>query len=295
MTRIDPIAQAVIARIGRVDLSRPRVDKDMVAIALTTHLEELALQHRPTRWFHSAAAGYRYVFHLARNAAWTAADAAQAGAVSASVKHCLNSTDYAAWIDAWDTAWSAAKGAGDGDVWKTAWRAQQRAAWVEARSAAEHSAWIAARSTIENAVRAAACLNGSARVNHPVVTKLANMWLPMVDAFEAGLWLYWITSRELICVPHPTISSVGSRSHGGEAFAVEWPEVRSPEPTPSAVAIVPQHPRGCSDVGLKDGFFQRSLSSRLTHIFLTCGEHLSRRSIVGCSCSAGEGQGSRCR
>jgi hypothetical protein len=234
MTRIDSIAQAVIARIGNVDLSRHRVDEDAVASALTTHLEELALQRRPTRWFHSAAAGYGYVFRLARNAAWTAAEVAQAGAVSASVKHCLNSADYAAWIDAWDAAWSAAKGAGDADVWKTAWKAQQRAAWVEARSAAEHAAWIAARSTIENAVRAAACLNGSARVDHPVVTKLANMWLPLVDAFEAGLWLYWITSHELICVPHPTISIVGSQSRGREGFAVEWPEgeVRSPEPTP---------------------------------------------------------------
>jgi hypothetical protein len=235
MTRIDPIAQAIVARIGNVDLRRPRVDKDAVASALTAHLEELALQCRPTRWFHSAAAGYHYVFNLARNAAWTAADAAQAGAVSAAVKHCLNSADYAAWIDAWDTAWSAAKGAGDGDVWSAAWKAQQRAAWVEARSAAEHAAWIAARSAIENAVRGAACLNGSACVNHPAVTKLANMWLPMVDAFEAGLWLYWITSHELICVPHPTISIVGAQWRGGEGRAVEWPdgEVRlSPDPTP---------------------------------------------------------------
>ena len=234
MTRIDRTAQAIIARIGNVDLSQPRVDKDAVASALTAHLEELALQCRPTRWFHSAAAGYGYVFHLARNAAWTAADARQASAASAAVKHCLNSADYVAWIDAWDSAWSAARGAGDGDVWNAAWQAQQRAAWAEARSEAEHAAWIAARSTIENAIRGAACLNGSARVNHPVVTKLANMWLPMVDAFEAGLWLYWITSHELICVPHPTISIVGSQLRSGEGFAVDWPdgEVRSTEPTP---------------------------------------------------------------
>jgi hypothetical protein len=253
MSRIDPIAQATIVRIGNVDLSRPRVDKDAVASALTAHLEELALQCRPTRWFHSAAAGYRYVFHLARNSAWAAADAAQAGAVSAAVKHCLNSADYAAWIDAWATAWSAAKGAGDGDVWNAAWKAQQRAAWVEAHSAAEHAAWIAARSTIENAARGVACLNGSACVNHPVVTKLANMWLPMVDAFEAGLWLYWITSHELICVPHPTIAIVSSRSRGGEGLAVEWPDGevrRSPEPTPGPVGIVPQHLQGCSVAGL---------------------------------------------
>ena len=224
MTQIDPIAQAIIARIGSVDLTRPRLDKEAVAAALATHLKGLVLQHRPVRWFHSAAAAYRYVFNLASNAAWIAADTAEAAAVSAAVKNCLSSADYAAWTSAWDAAWRAAKGAGDSDLWNAAWEAHQRAAWTEARSPAEHSAWIAARSAVDNAVRGAACLNGAARVNHPAVAKLANMWLPMVDAFEAGLWLYWITSYELICVPHPTFSVVRSQLRGNQSLAVGWRE-----------------------------------------------------------------------
>lgn len=224
MTQVDPTAQAIVARIGSVDLTHPRLDKEAVATALATHLKGLVLQHRPTRWFHNAAAAYRYVFNLARNAAWTAADTAKAAAVSASVKNCLNSADYVAWMSAWDAAWRAAKRANNSDLWNAAWQAHQRAAWVEARSPAEHAAWIAARSAVENAVRGAACVNGSARVSHPAVAKLANLWLPMVDAFEAGLWLYWITSYELICVPHPTLSIVRSPSHGNQGFAVEWPD-----------------------------------------------------------------------
>jgi hypothetical protein len=222
MTQIDPTAQAIVARIGNVDLARPRLDKEAVATALVTHLKGLALQRRPTRWFPSAAAAYRYVFSLARNAAWTAADTPEAAAVSAAVKNCLSSADYAAWMSAWDAAWRAAKGANNSDLWNAAWRAHQRAAWVEARSPAEHAAWSAARSAADNAVRGAACMNGSARVSHPAVAKLANMWLPMVDAFEAGLWLYWITSYELICVPHPMLSIVQSPSHGNQGLAVEW-------------------------------------------------------------------------
>jgi hypothetical protein len=223
MIQIDPTVQAIIARIGSVDLRRPRLDEDAVASALAAHLKGLALQYRPTRWFQSAAAGYRYVFSLARNAAWTAADTAEAGAVSAAVKNCLSSADYAAWMSAWDAAWNAAKGAGDSDVWSAAWEAQQRAAWLEAGSRSEHAAWMAARSAVENAARGVACLNGSALVKHPVVTKLTNMWLPMVDAFEAGLWLYWITSHELICVPHPTLSIVDSHLSGDRGLAAEWP------------------------------------------------------------------------
>jgi hypothetical protein len=214
MIHIDPTAQAIIARIGSVDLRQPRLDEDAVASALSTHLKRLALQYRPMRWFQNAAAGYRYVFSLARNAAWTAADTAQAGAVSAAVKNCLSPADYATWMSAWDVAWNAAKGAGESEVWSAAWEAHQRAAWVEARSRSEHAAWMAARSAVENAARGAACLNGSALVKHPVVTKLTNMWLPIVDAFEAGLWLYWITSHELVCVPHPTLSTAGSHLSG---------------------------------------------------------------------------------
>jgi hypothetical protein len=223
MIQIDPTAQAIIARIGSVDLRRPRLDKGAVASALSTHLKMLALQYRPMRWFQNAAAGYRYVFSLARNTAWTAADTVEAGVVSAAVKNCLSSVDYAIWMSAWDAAWNAAKGAGDSEVWSAAWEAHQRAAWVEARSRSEHAAWMAARSAVENAARGAACLNGSALVQHPVVTKLTNMWLPMVDAFEAGLWLYWITSHELICVPHPTLSTVGSHLSGDRDLALEWP------------------------------------------------------------------------
>jgi hypothetical protein len=61
-------------------------------------------------------------------------------------------------------------------------------------------------------------------VNHPAVAKLANMWLQMVDAFVAGLWLYWITAYELICVPHPMLSIVRSQSRGDQGLAVKWPE-----------------------------------------------------------------------
>jgi len=245
MTQIDSATQAIIARIGSVDLTQPRLDKEAVAAALAKHLKGLALPHRPTRWFHSAAAAYRYVFNLARTAAWTAADTAQAAAVSAAVKNCLNSADYAAWTSAWDAAWRAAKGASDSDLWNAAWETHQRASWVEARSAAEHAAWIAARSAVENAVRGAACLNGSVRVSHPVVAKLANMWLPMVDAFEAGLWLYWITSCELICVPHPTLSIVHAPLHGNQSLAVEWPDGEawfSQKVAPGAGAITTNSP-----------------------------------------------------
>ena len=45
----------------------------------------------------------------------------------------------------------------------------------------------------------------------------------MVDAFTAGLWMYWITTDKVICVEQPSLSIVGDRLHCENGPAVEWP------------------------------------------------------------------------
>lgn len=45
----------------------------------------------------------------------------------------------------------------------------------------------------------------------------------MVDAFDAGLWLYWITANEIICVEQPSLHIHDNRLHREDGPAVEWP------------------------------------------------------------------------
>lgn len=45
---------------------------------------------------------------------------------------------------------------------------------------------------------------------------------PMAEAFEAGLFLYWVGPREVVCVPRPVLHIVGGELHREDGPAVEW-------------------------------------------------------------------------
>jgi hypothetical protein len=45
----------------------------------------------------------------------------------------------------------------------------------------------------------------------------------MIDAFDAGLWLYWITPTEVICVEQPCLHISDNRLHRADGPAVHWP------------------------------------------------------------------------
>jgi hypothetical protein len=48
------------------------------------------------------------------------------------------------------------------------------------------------------------------------------IWRPLVDAAEAGLFRYWATWQEIICVPRPALFMDGRRLHRADGPAVVW-------------------------------------------------------------------------
>ena len=58
----------------------------------------------------------------------------------------------------------------------------------------------------------------------PEIDRLVGIWLPMLDAFEAGLWLYWITPSEVVVVPRPVLHLRGDQLHREDGPAVHWPD-----------------------------------------------------------------------
>ena len=105
--------------------------------------------------------------------------------------------------------------------------AARSAAWSAAESAAESAAWSAARSAAESAAesaaRSAAETNALSAFSHPTQAAMAAIWRPMADAFYAGLWVYWITPAEIICVEQPSLHISDNRLHREDGPAVEWP------------------------------------------------------------------------
>jgi len=47
--------------------------------------------------------------------------------------------------------------------------------------------------------------------------------LPFVDAYEAGLWLFFVLEREVIAVPRPALQIAGEQLHCEDGPAVQWP------------------------------------------------------------------------
>jgi hypothetical protein len=52
--------------------------------------------------------------------------------------------------------------------------------------------------------------------------EFAAIRLPLVDAYEAGLWLYWVASEEILAVPRPRLGLREGRLHGDGVPAVLW-------------------------------------------------------------------------
>lgn len=49
------------------------------------------------------------------------------------------------------------------------------------------------------------------------------VWLPFVDAFEAGLWIFWIAESEVIALSRPVMKLNGEQVHAAVGPALTWP------------------------------------------------------------------------
>lgn len=50
-----------------------------------------------------------------------------------------------------------------------------------------------------------------------------HVWVPFVDAFAAGLWMFWINSMEVIALPRPALKLNGEQIHSEVGPAITWP------------------------------------------------------------------------
>ena len=98
-----------------------------------------------------------------------------------------------------------------------------------AESAARSAAWNAARSAAWNAAESAA--ESAAYFNLPnpsaAQKKFAEICHPMVRAREAGLWIYWVTEKEIVCCSPPDLQVMDGRLHCETTPAVTWPDSKT--------------------------------------------------------------------
>ncbi len=244
---IPPSAQAIIDRLAAMDYAHPVIDRPVVEQALMCHLDVLGQPRRPVRWQPDAECAYVDVAHLAgqagraaRVAAWAASgDAAWAAAGDAARAAAWDAVRAAAWDAVWaaagvaawdaarDAAWDAARAAVGVAAWDAARVAARDAAWDAARvaawDAARDAAWDAARDAAWDAAGDAAGAAARAAAGD-AAGRYADICRPFVDAFEAGLWLYWVRPSEVVAVPRPALHVMQNRLHRVDGPAVWWPD-----------------------------------------------------------------------
>jgi hypothetical protein len=213
-TKIYPDAQAVIDRLRAHDWRNPRLDKHAVEAALNAHLTTLGLPARPIRWFHNPKLGYGHMIATAKTA-WEAAREAAGEAIrkiawESARKAARSAAREEAMKAAWEVVSMAARTAAMETVWEAAWSA----AW----SAAREAAW----STAEDVVRKAAEINVYNAFPHKTTKRLVDMAKPLRQAFENGLFLYWITPDTIVCTPQPALHSMNNVLHCESGPAVQW-------------------------------------------------------------------------
>src|SRR5712671_3789525 len=110
-----------------------------------------------------------------------------------------------------------------------AMEAAENAVRATAGAANEDAVWLGAYYGIADgptaswgARRACMELNALAVFDYPAQRRLVDIWLPMMDAFEAALWRYWITPNEVLCVPRPVLHMMNDHLHRVDGPAVEW-------------------------------------------------------------------------
>jgi len=193
------------------EFPRP-LDEPKVEEALRTHYQALGLP-RPVvkKILTPRAAGDAFAARVAWEDAFAAGDARDAGAA------------WAAWEDAFAArvAWDArdaraARAAG------AAWAARDARAAGAAFAAAGWAGW------------AAWAARDASWVSHIVVgagelgaTTVLAQFLPILEALEAGCWLYWLGDTECLWMPQPQIwADSQHRCHrdDGPAFQIEGGE-----------------------------------------------------------------------
>lgn len=93
----------------------------------------------------------------------------------------------------------------------------------------EDPAWEAARDTFYSVALDAKQTSASAAVSSfkerrlVVPARVAEACEGMLDAFDAGLWLYWLTPSEVVAAPRPEIRLERLRLHSARGPAISWP------------------------------------------------------------------------
>jgi hypothetical protein len=237
-------AREVIRRLAEVDPTADvRLDKPKAEAALDEFLRRLGLTPRPVLWAAGPADAVKLVEKHRGSLSYGYLNAVpKAGSVQ---PRC--SSQHAALEAAREAARSPVWNALESDIRRHVGRDSWKSFEEWARASSGHEAWYFHLSAVAGAVRSA---GEFARVHETVrdpkaAREFSPSGLPLLDAYEAGLWFYWVTRVQVLAMPRPAVRLREGRLHGDGVPAADWGRERvyflNGVHVPKEIALTPAH------------------------------------------------------
>ena len=215
-------AERLIERLeqGAARYGEPRADPVQAERAIQEHLRRLGLDPCPVRFVSDLPSARKSVFDAV--------------------------LDADAWIGPWRAAWREA----NHQAWlaRAPWSTARRLAEVRARRAVAIRMWQWLQGFLPTdpfpgergwggfgwAAGQACCdvLDAVVEIvtwsSEPDISAPIDRWIsilsPLLEAFEAGLWLFWVTHRDVLAFLRPAVRTENHQLHCDDGPAVVWPD-----------------------------------------------------------------------
>jgi hypothetical protein len=214
----------ILDRLAHVDFRRPEPDRVAVEHAMRRYLGMVDHPGSTIRWFESPVKAYHHVFKLDDR---ELVDPARATSPEMSVFRRAHSdvllavsriAEYSARMAAREAAWRVASRPMRERWENSRWGGNEQRMWDNVRARRDSGI-----DPIDGVVECAILSSLDHRQLDRRWISLIATWRHIVDAAQAGLFRYWITSAEIICVANPSLHVVDRRLHRENGPAVQWP------------------------------------------------------------------------
>ena len=226
-TDFGPEVRGIIERLAAVDLTDGRLDREGAEAGINLFLERLGIAPKPVRWAEgprgaeSLVLGRRYPFAsveissgLSRLARMRTMRARQMRSQELAVREASAAYKWRAWS-------AVSRALSEPEIGPRSGEETYR------RNRERNEVWTAARNAAYDASTAACELarlweagDGTTESRAFAVAKL-----PLLEAFEAGLFCYWVTRTEVFALRRPELYvDAEGRLHADGRAAVAWPD-----------------------------------------------------------------------
>src|SRR6185503_5503566 len=223
----------ILRRLKAVDATSVTLDRPVIGRVLENYLDFLELSPRPLTWARDGL----HALSLTSSAGVVAVREKLAGSVD-ELLHEEVEEQKPSWVASYETAKAAAQAEhldlvkallqGQSVLLSIPWRLYagrhtgDRGTRTDPRSS---RTWMQVGDVLDYSARAAAACAwvraGSQRQLHPDYERVL---APFVDAYEAGLWLFWITEEKIVALQRPRLQVEARQLHCADGPAVSWPE-----------------------------------------------------------------------